>query len=50
MNSRVLPTGSDTHHEQVHHMVLGHVAVLGNILHGLWEKEQGYQHGPAAGG
>lgn len=36
-----LSTSSDTHQEQVHHVVLGHVAVLSNILHRLWEEEQG---------
>lgn len=29
-----------THHEQVHHVVLGHVAILGNILHRLWERNR----------
>ena len=28
------------HQEQVHHVVLGHVAVLGGVLHGLWKEER----------
>lgn len=36
-----------THQEQVHHVVLCHVAILGGILHGLWKKRKGgYQHWP----
>lgn len=35
-----------THQEQVHHVVLCHVAVLGGVLHGLW-KEGREEESPA---
>ena len=39
-----------THQEQLHHMVLCHVAVLGGVPHGLWKEGIGCFPALAHGG